>query len=219
VNRWLLEFDVRIANGRYDAFRWDEPDGWGCLLPPAFEWPCSIDTAIWPSVFFMDGFRTERHAEATIPVEPRTFIAEHGRDLAVLRARYEANRELAPDAVFVAVEVLSEKAAEGAVMYYELSGGILCGIPLDPTVPERLPDGSTLLGYDVADAGRFSALTDMGLSQDERRELRPVWAPCFNADGLLATLEDAVAFRGVADRLVPEHAPFWVYALWRLPIP
>jgi hypothetical protein len=48
--------------------------------------------------------------------------------------------------------------------------------------------------------------------------LVPVWGDRLNLFGLLATLEDAVAFRQVCDERVAEHAPFWVYAPWRLPI-
>jgi hypothetical protein len=118
--------------------------------------------------------------------------------------------------VFVAIELLSERTAEEPYIPYELPGGIQCGIWLDPTVPDRIPEGSTLLGYDVADAGRISGLSNCGYTEGEVRAMGPVWADRLNSFGLLSTLEDAVAFRQQCDQRVPEHAPFWVYALWRL---
>jgi hypothetical protein len=33
---------------------------------------------------------------------------------------------------------------------------------------------------------------------------------------LLKTLEDAVEFREVCDRRVPEHSPFWIFGVSRL---
>jgi hypothetical protein len=138
-------------------------------------------------------------------------------DLERMRTCYDSHRALAPGGVFVGIELLSEKTAEGPSIPYELPGGIQCGIWLDPTVPDRLLEGSTLLGYDVADAGRISGLSDCGYTKEELKDLAPVWAPRLNSFGLLSTLEDAVAFRQLTDHRVPEHAPFWVYALWRLP--
>jgi hypothetical protein len=95
--------------------------------------------------------------------------------------------------------------------------GHQCGIWLDQTIPERVPEGSSLLGYDVADAGRISGLANCGYTEEEIGALATVWGTRLNLFGLLATLADAVAFRRVCDERVPEHAPFWVYALWRLP--
>jgi hypothetical protein len=37
-----------------------------------------------------------------------------------------------------------------------------------------------------------------------------------NDFGLLQTQEDAVAFMEISNLRVPEHAPFWVYGLYRV---
>ena len=135
-----------------------------------------------------------------------------------MRAHYDAHGALAPGGVFVAIELLSERTAEGPSVLYELAGGIQCGISLDPTVPDRIPEGSTLLGYDVADAGWISGLSNCGYTEGDLRAMGPVWADRLNSFGLLSNLEDAVAFRQQCDQRVPEHAPFWVSTLWRLSI-
>ncbi len=74
--------------------------------------------------------------------------------------------------------------------------------------PARPPEGSTLLGYDVADAGWISGLANCEYTKEEIKDLGPVWADRLNPFGLSTALEDAVAFRKLADRQVPEHLPF-----------
>jgi len=103
-------------------------------------------------------------------------------------------------------------------MLYKDSQGYQCGLLLYQTIPERPPEGSSLLGYDVADAGCISGLTNCGYTEEEINALATLWANRLNSFGLLTTLEDAVAFRQLCDERVPEHAPFWIYALWQLPI-
>jgi hypothetical protein len=83
-------------------------------------------------------------------------------------------------------------------------------------VPEPLLDGSEdwpVVGYDVADASLLSGLMNCGYSQPERRALRPAWATKLNRSGLFDSVEDAFAFRAVTDSRVPEHAPFFVFAI------
>jgi hypothetical protein len=221
LNRWLLNFDVRVAKEQYVSRRWDRDSRTEFLLRPDIEWPLSVDRSVWPSVFFSNGFRDFRDEDATIGIDPQlegTSGPTSWQDLDRMRAHYDAHGALAPGGVFVAIELLSERTAEGPLIPYELPGGIQCGIWLDPTVPDRIPEGSTLLGYDVADDGRISGLSNCGYTEGEVRAMGPVWADRLNSFGLLSTLEDAVAFRQQCDQRVPEHAPFWVYTLWRLRI-
>ncbi len=217
MNRWLLQFDVRAGKEQYVNRRWTAGSRAEYLLRPDIEWPLSIDQGVWPSVFYQKAFENPINADSAIEIEP----AVHDRcevDLERLRTYYDSHRALALGGVFIAVELVSEKEAEGDLMYYVIDGNIQCGIPLEHAVPDRPPDGSSLLGYDVADAGWISGLANCSYTKEDVRDLGPVWAPALNSFGLLTTLEDAIRFREVCDRRVPEHAPFWIYALWRLPI-
>jgi hypothetical protein len=47
--------------------------------------------------------------------------------------------------------------------------------------------------------------------------LRETWAPKLNEHHLFRDHEPAFAFAAVTDRRVPDHAPFHVYSLYRLP--
>lgn len=188
------------------------------LLRPDVEWPLSVDRLAWPSVFYSSMPKPAWESASTIHVDLEREGVDLCLDLGRMRRFYEAHPGLAPDGVFVAVELLSEQEADGPSLLYMMEGNIQCGLWLEPTTPERLPEGSTLLGYDVADAGRTSGLNDCGYTEQEIRDLTPDWAPRLNGFGLFGRLEDAVAFRPVCDARVREHAPFWVYALWRLPV-
>jgi hypothetical protein len=219
MNRWLIEFDVRTAPEQYVSGRWDATSRAGYLLRPEVEWPLSVDGLVWPSVFRLKGVEgLDLPSYSPIEIDPAVAGGDVWLDLDRLQACYDAHRGLAPGGVFIALELLSEKEAEAERIPYDLPGGIQAAVWLEPTVPERLPDGSTLLGYDVADAGRISGLSDCGYTEDEIRDLVPRWAARLNSFGLLDTVEDAIAFREVCDARVPEHVPFWIYALWRLPL-
>ena len=70
----------------------------------------------------------------------------------------------------------------------------------------------------MADASWISGLANCGYTSAAIDKLAPVWASRLNPFGLLPTPEDADEFRTVSDARVPDHAPFWIYALWRLPM-
>jgi hypothetical protein len=69
----------------------------------------------------------------------------------------------------------------------------------------------------VADSGFWSGLSNCGYSEEDRARLRPEWQSKINDFGLLKSEQDAIIFKEMTDARVPEHAPFWVYKLSRLP--
>lgn len=110
--------------------------------------------------------------------------------------------------VFVGVEPLSEKEAEAQTILYMLPEGIQCGLSLERTVPERPPEGSILMGYDVGNVGWISGLANTEYTEEEIRDLAPFGTNRLNSFGLLETLDDAIAFRQVCDVRDPGSAPF-----------
>jgi hypothetical protein len=216
MNRHLIEFDVRVAPERIRADPEDEEYRAKFLLRPDVGWPMSVDGKIWPSVFFSERGGAPNEFE-TVPTDQVREDAWPWLDLAKMRAWYEAHRRPGPPDVCIGVELLSEKSLEGTSIPYERPNGGKYGLWLEPVLPARPPDGSILLGFDVADAGGISGLMNCGYTPEEIASWRPTWGPRLNDRGLLSTLEDAIAFREATDRRVEEHAPFWVYALWQLP--
>lgn len=218
MNRWLIRFDVRAAKEQYVSRRWDRDARKRYLLRPDIEWPLSVDPLVWPSVFYSEIFRRPSvESYSTIEVDPAVDGGQYWLDLDRMRTYYDSHRALAPGGVFIGVELLSEKDSEAETIPYILSGGIQAAVSLERTTPARPPEGSTLVGYDVADASWISGLTNCEYTQQQIGELAPVWGHRLNSFGLLATPEDAIAFRQVSDARIPEHAPFWIYALWLLP--
>jgi hypothetical protein len=74
--------------------------------------------------------------------------------------------------------------------------------------------GWRFLGYDIADAGDISGLSNCGYEGHELESLRPTWAPRLNDHGLFSDASDAISFRSVTDKRVAEHAPFRVCGIW-----
>jgi hypothetical protein len=217
MHRHLIEFDVRVAPEKIRIDPEDDRYRAEFLLRPDVAWPMSVDGSIWPSVFSVERCLGPRDEYATVPIDEVREDASPWLDLAKMRAWYEAHRRPGPRDVCIGVELLTDRPLEGTTIFYEMAGGILCGLSVEPAAPSRPPDGSVFLGFDVADAGGISGLMNCGYTPEEMASWRPTWGPRLNDRGLLSALEDAIAFREATDRRVEEHAPFWVYALWQLP--
>jgi hypothetical protein len=92
------------------------------------------------------------------------------------------------------------------------------------TAPARLaperestsPHRRRLLGYDVADHGLLSGLSNCGYSAADAVALTARWAPQLNDWHLFDDPEAAAGFAAMTDQRVPEHAPFVVYGLYEL---
>jgi hypothetical protein len=214
MNRRLLKFDIRLHKDDYVQTFWTTELRNQFLLNPGVEWPLSSDPWIWPSVFFSEV--STRKSFSTIEVDLDRHGADYWLNLEEMRACYGAHRPRLSRAVPVAIELHSEKALDEEIVPYMLSDGIECGLWLNVTVPQVVPDGSELLGYDIADAGWISGLTNCGYTDEDQRALRPAWGSRLNAFGLLKNLDDAIAYRQICDTRVAEHAPFWIYAIWRV---
>ena len=72
------------------------------------------------------------------------------------------------------------------------------------------------LGYDVADEVMTSGLSNCGYSNKEREVVRPRWASRLNRFHLFDDDDAALQFKVLSDARVPEHAPFFVFGIYRL---
>lgn len=163
------------------------------LLRPEIELPYSVDGHVWPPVWGMSD-------------EPQTDGSGLWLNLARLQ---ESLIEHERTAILIGMELLVPNNPPSFGFPYSL---------IDSTPePQSVPEGSTYLGFDVADAGFLSGLSNCGYSEAERAELRPKWHDRINDFGLLKSEQDALEFRELSDVRVSEHAPFWVFRLSRLP--
>ena len=163
-------------------------------------YPLSIDTHIWPSIFAYPGVTSE-HLSPRIPAPD---CEGH------LWSLFETMMRRATSAKGIAIAIELFISEDATVDLYPSP------LIYSPATPNVLPDTAIDLGYDVADAGFWSGLSNMGFDNQELAQLRPKWAPKVNANGLIREKEYAFEFRQVSDSRVPEHAPFWVYRLLAL---
>ena len=75
----------------------------------------------------------------------------------------------------------------------------------------------TSLGFDVADLFGTSALSNCGFEEEAvDRDSRKSWEREINEVHLFSDASAAVRFRDFSNSRVPEHAPFFVFQLWRV---
>jgi hypothetical protein len=176
------------------------------LLRPEIELPFSVDTHIWPTHFlYYPHFRMESR-EPPLIVTDQECECDFWLNLTQMRRVLAENQRAA---ILIAVELLAPEK----VTFAEFASPNI----YMTTEPKSVPEGSICLGFDVADSGFWSGLSNCGYSEDEREKLRHEWQSKINDFGLLQTEQDALTFRDLTNNRVPDHAPFWVYRLYRLP--
>jgi hypothetical protein len=163
------------------------------LLRPEIDLPYSVDGHVWPSVLGKnDSPQADGDGVWLNLAQLRQSLTKQGRT-----------------ATLIAVEMLVPGNPPAIGFPYSL---------IDSTPePQIIPEGSTCLGFDVADAGLWSGLSNCRYSEAELAKLRPDWQGKINDFGLMKSEHDALEFRELSDLRVSEHAPFWVFRLSRLP--
>lgn len=83
--------------------------------------------------------------------------------------------------------------------------------------PRAIPveEETERLGYDVADEVMTSGLSNCGYSDREKERIRSTWAGRINAFHLFDDADLALEFRALTEARVPEHAPFFVFGVYR----
>ena len=70
------------------------------------------------------------------------------------------------------------------------------------------------LGFDVADAGLISGLSNCEYSEPELLEYRRHFLEHLNEQGLFQSVEPALEFASMCNRREPNHAPFFVFGIY-----
>ena len=214
MRRYLLGYDFRLGFSGFAGAYWDAGKREVFLLRPDIACPASVDPWIWPSVFrYLHLYPTPPVAprQGAIAIEPTGFehsvtclwpgledmtacFAEHALEVPVVAVAIVLHADDAKARTDHSIAVLDERLTGAAP-----------------------PDGWTLLGYDVADQGMTGGLSNCGYDAAEKPDWQRRWAACLNDNGLLTALDDAAEFAEACDARVPEHAPFFVYALYAEP--
>lgn len=214
----VIGFDVRFGPQHYVNRRWPPTSRQEYLLRPEIDWPMSIDDWVWPSAFRYarkQGSVALGMIDGVIDTSPLDFwheVLDLWTDLGAMVDRIERDpvsrtHHLVP--IVITVLCFPEerpKDSSGPDFFFS------------ETKPDRRPADWKLVGYDIADRGRISGLSNCGYTIDELTTFRKTWAFCLNDYGLAATIKDAFALKAATDLRVQEHAPFWVFALYRQPV-
>jgi hypothetical protein len=212
MNNYLVGFDIRLSAEQYVELWWDQKHRDEYLLRPDTPWPLSVDGLVWPSMFRV------AKLDSLPDLAPYVIDLAPGRfpDFADLE-QLKKIREMSGKSggIILAIELFTEKVPEGEHITYERAG-ITYGFETPATNPAFLPRLTEFLGFDVADAGHISGLSNCGYKQEEKDRLAEQWGKRLNKHGLLPSLGDAVEFREMTNARVPEHAPFWIFGMHRL---
>jgi hypothetical protein len=208
MNELLLGFDVPADPRMTLRVVWNRSERDNFLLRPEVEQPISVDRGICPSIFQPSGCRTK---DVEIPGWPESEINMLGfwGDLQGMLHWLEENpgvQKLTRFPIAVSVRL------SGSTNF----NAYRSAISASPTNPAEVLKEWPRLGYDVADPGQTSALSNCAYKANEIVEARSRWASHVNQSGLLDDLEAALAFREFSDARVPDHRPFYVYELFEI---
>jgi len=180
--------DVRVDPELPDA-AWDRSRRELYLLRPDVARPLSVDTSVWP--------------------RPESVAGELGDSLPwvgaeAVRRRWATSPAGRSDrSVVVALGVVAADTRARQILAQQR------GIDTEVTVGPSW----RFLGFDIVDGG-ISGLSNCGFDEAERGGLRARWGRRLNDHGLFTELSDAISFKAVTDKRVPEHAPFEVWGIW-----
>ncbi len=186
----LIGFDAREMLSPPRAWNAERREVY--LLRPEVERPLSVDALVWPSVF-----------EALPGVAWTGPVQALWDDVGRMDQKLRAVAGTQPWRI--AVAWLPENDGRGAVLP-----------AISNTTPDVPGDGWSFLGFDVADGMHISGLSNCGYEPAERETFRRDWARELNGHHLFEDPVAARAFRDATDARVREHAPFFVFALFRI---
>jgi hypothetical protein len=222
ADQMLIGFDAREV-GEYDP-SWKDVRRQRFLLRRDVARPLSVDAAVWPTIVdgpwrhvpVLDGPGGKQIGDQVTRDYDRTVIGPNAplwENLDRMKIKLGEQGIDPADMVLVAVGWLSRHGFRDTDNMGGYVGTRPDPVPTEPAQPAK---NWTLLGYDVADFP-LSGLSDCGYTPEDSDRWRDTWAPKLNEHHLFRDPETAFAFLQVTNMRVPEHAPFHVYSLYRLP--
>lgn len=185
------------------------------LLRTTVKFVCSVDVLIWPSIF--DGGTSQHSPDTTASQEEGLTLPDWIGPNFPLWAKLREMEDLI-GGVSVAMPfwkvAISEVVRSGNANQPETRTS---WPSVNTTEPSSLQEDWVFLGYDVADRSLLSGLSNCGYTKEELPQFAASFGRNLNDYHLFDSLEVAMAFKALSDRRVKEHAPFYVYGLWRIP--
>jgi len=185
----LYGFDARKSAYVADP-QWSELRRAQYLLRPEISRPFSVDPHVWGRAFI---------------TEPsKAFAPDYWTDLAALRDLCTA-KHLGEDSVTLVALAVRGNTDQVRALFM-------------PCTPSKIDLVWQSLGWDVADSGLISALSNCGYSPEAAETLGRVFGSKLNEHGLFNDLAAAELFCALSDERVAEHAPFFVHQILFIPL-
>lgn len=214
----VLCFDVRINGGNKhadDTFCWPEDRKQHFLYRLDVNIPISIDRNVTETID--SHFYDANTSGYTGPFSPRW------ENLDALRLLAKTSNINPEDYYFLPISIDISLFTERELEHWNSLLGNKSQNVSPATLFEGLASPNTVdkswefLGYDVADTGFTSAISNMGFTADDNLpKLRAQWGDTLNMHHLFNKTDDALRFKEFSNHRVPEHAPFFIYTLWRI---
>ncbi len=179
--------------------------------------PLSVDTDVWQSIFDLewDSKNTRSIIDKILPkgIGPLVNIWASLKELQSYCQRID---DIIPKPFWIIGITVVHNAALDE--YLRSRNSLQSLLHLDETLPRSVAKDWHFLGYDVADAGRLSGLANcLFLDETDAQESR-AFSPYINDYHLFNSLDNACRFRDYSDKRVKEHAPFFIYGLYRITV-
>ena len=177
--------------------------------------PYSTDTLVWPSVF--DIFDISRPDYVG-------FYNDLWEDLENLRRHINSQKNI-PFHIISIVLQYNTCNREEKEEWQKLLAGIaytsghwIKGKSFACAKPSVIDKEWALTGYDVSDMFGLSGLLNCGFSpkNENIEKLKNKWSRHLNAHHLFNNLNKAVEFKNLSNERIKEHAPFFVYGIYKV---
>ena len=220
MKEFILGYDIRFHHKAGDEGHISKEERDEVLLNPEVEWPLSVDTFVWPSIFMYEdeGDVYQYQNEESIYLKTRNIQQERFY-------LWQDFDEMTKSINYI--DILERNVGIPIAISVHLSEEQIKGYAFNETFWSRIKTSSLfgktlsgrwkLIGYDVADdvlRSGLSALHFGGFNQEEKPEIVKEWAHFLNEHGLFIELDGAMRFAEFMDKLEPGHAPFYAFGLY-----
>lgn len=206
TQEFLLGYDVREMY-LDPAAAWDQARREQYLLRVDAPKPLSVDCAVWPH--FFDPLKSDQ------PQDWGIGCRDLWDDFEILKVFVESDEErLNKPFAMVGITLVM-------LAYEDVARWCGCHGKLMKQLSSRLirkETQSIRLGFDVADAGMISSLSNSGYVDGGENiwETREKWWGTLNEHHLFDRLEDAGRFRDFSNKRQETNSPFFVYGLYKI---
>jgi len=210
----LLSFDAREmcvpSEQEWDTCRLDV-----ALIKSDIVKPLSVDNAVWKRVIDVANPQSQNSilVEKAVPqwIGSHIDLWSNLSDLQTFCA--EVDGLLPKPYWIIAISIMEDL---DLLNYLRSKADFESLIHLNEAQPSQINDQWEFLGFDVADAGRLSGLTNCFYTEIEKTYSTKTFEPSLNQFHLFEDIEQANNFRLYSNQRVKEHSPFFIYGLFKI---